>query len=244
MKLIQCAGLSIAALLVASCATGAKSSADVRRAQIERDDALAAAQEARLDAEAARNDAKKASQAEQQAEQEARIASQRAAEAEKQVHIDSQARVNERMGVTEMQPRDVTEQERTNERSRQRQGAPERQRVADKNVVPFDSDSADLGPEAKGKLDDFVAGLPQAEKTRDHFLIQGFADDAGNDASNKKLSERRAARVATYLESKGVSSSQVTTEGLGAGHEAAKAQKAAGHMVRRGVVILAEPGTR
>jgi outer membrane protein OmpA-like peptidoglycan-associated protein len=241
MKLIQFAGVSLVALFVASCATGPKSAADVRRAQAERDDALAAAQEARLDAEAARNDAKKASQAEQQAEQEARIASQRAAEAERQVQIDSQARVTERMGVTEMQPAGVTD---TNERLRQRQGAAERQRDADKNVIPFESDSADLSPEAKSKLDVFVEGLPQAEKTRDHFVIQGFADDAGGDASNKKLSERRAARVATYLESKGVSSSQVTAEGLGAGHEAAKAHKASGHMVRRGVVILAEPATR
>ena len=107
-------------------------------------------------------------------------------------------------------------------------------------------DNADLSASssAKSKLDVFVADLPQAEKTRDHFVIQGFADDAGGDASNKKLSERRAARVATYLESKGVSSSQVTTEGLGAGHEADKARKAAGHMVRRGVVIMAEPAAR
>ena len=50
--------------------------------------------------------------------------------------------------------------------------------------------------------------------------------------------------MATYLESKGVSSSQVTTEGLGAGHEAAKTQKATGHMVHRGVVVLAVPGKR
>jgi outer membrane protein OmpA-like peptidoglycan-associated protein len=244
MKLIHCAGMSLAALFVASCATGAKSSADVRRTQAERDDARAAAQEARLDAEAARNDAKKASQAEEQAEQEARIASQRAAEAERQAPIDSQARVTDRMGVTEMQPADTTEQQRTHEGLRQRQGATERQRDADKNVIPFESDSADLSPDAKSKLDVFVEGLPQAEKARDHFRIQGFADDAGGDASNKKLSERRAARVAIYLESKGVSSSQVTTEGLGAGHEAAKAHKATGHMVRRGVVILAEPATR
>jgi len=243
MKPIQCAGVCLAALLVASCTTGPKSASDVRRAQTERDDARAAAQEARLDAEAARNDAKKASQSEQQAEQEARIASQRAAEAERQVQIDSQARVTERMGVTEMQPADDTER-RTKERPHQRQGATEGQRGADKNIIPFESDSADLSPEAKSRLDAFVADLPQAKKTGDHFLIQGFADDAGGDASNKKLSQRRAAQVATYLESKGVSSSQVTTEGLGAGHEADKARKAAGHLVRRGVVIMAEPATR
>lgn len=244
MKLIQCAGVILAALFVASCADGAKSAADVRRVEAERDDALAAAQAARLDAEAARNDAKKALQAEQQAEQEARIASQRAAEAERQVQIDSQARMTERMGVTEMQPAGVTEQQRTNERLRERQGATERQRDPDKNVIPFESHSADLSSDAKSKLDVFVAGLRQAEKTSDHFLIQGFADDAGGDASNKKLSERRAAQVATYLESKGVSPSQVTTEGLGAGHEAAKARKASGYRVRRGVVILAQTATR
>ncbi|MGH7437789.1 MAG: OmpA family protein [Polyangiaceae bacterium] len=150
------------------------------------------------------------------------------------------------MGVTEMQPTGVTEPQRegTNERSRPHQGATERQRDAGKNVISFDSKSADLSPEARSKLDLFVASLPQAVKTGDHFLIQGFADDAGGDASDKKLSQRRAAQVATYLESKGVSASQVMTQGLGAGHEAAKAQKAAGHLVRRGVIILAEPATR
>ncbi|MGH7434495.1 MAG: OmpA family protein [Polyangiaceae bacterium] len=199
-----------------------------------------------MDAQAARNDAKKAAQAEQQAEEEARIASQRAAEAERHGAIDSQARKTERMGVTEKQPTGVAEQQRegTNDGSRQRQGTTERQRDGGKSVISFDSNSADLSPEAKSKLDLFVAGLPQAEKTGDHFLIQGFADDAGGDASDKKLSQRRAAQVATYLESKGVSASQVMTQGLGGGHDAAKAQKAAGHLVRRGVIILAEPATR
>src|SRR5579872_6483863 len=116
MKLIQSAGVILATLFLASCATGTKPATDVSRARAERDDAIAAAREARLDAEAARNDARRAMQAEQQAEQEARTASQRADEAERQVQTDSQARAAERMGVTEMQPSDTTEQQRTNEK--------------------------------------------------------------------------------------------------------------------------------
>ena len=47
------------------------------------------------------------------------------------------------------------------------------------------------------------------------ILVVGHTDRIGSAAYNKKLSERRAAAVKTYLVSKGIEANRVYTEGKG-----------------------------
>lgn len=47
------------------------------------------------------------------------------------------------------------------------------------------------------------------------ITIAGFTDDVGSEASNQKLSERRAASVKTYLVKSGVTASRLTVKGYG-----------------------------
>ena len=75
----------------------------------------------------------------------------------------------------------------------------------------FDEDS--LSAEEMARLDDNVTVL----KTHEHLTMQlrGFADEQGPAAYNKDLSSRRAAQVAKYLVSQGISASRISQTELG-----------------------------
>ncbi|NBU81311.1 MAG: OmpA family protein, partial [Flavobacteriaceae bacterium] len=47
------------------------------------------------------------------------------------------------------------------------------------------------------------------------FSIEGHTDSNGNDATNQKLSEDRAAAVKTYLVKNGIANSRLTSAGFG-----------------------------
>ena len=79
--------------------------------------------------------------------------------------------------------------------------------------VNFATGSADLTEGSKMQLDDLVKimkGYPKVE-----IKIEGHTDNQGNEASNKKLSENRAASVKAYLASHGIGGSRVATAGFG-----------------------------
>lgn len=65
--------------------------------------------------------------------------------------------------------------------------------------------------------------------------LAGHTDNTGNDASNQKLSEDRAAAVKDYLISKGVDMSKVTSEGYGESRPIASNKTAAGRQKNRRV---------
>lgn len=65
--------------------------------------------------------------------------------------------------------------------------------------------------------------------------IAGHTDDQGNDASNLKLSQDRAAAVEKYLEDKGVAASRVTSQGFGETVPVADNKTAAGRAKNRRV---------
>jgi outer membrane protein OmpA-like peptidoglycan-associated protein len=71
MRLIQASCPFVAAAVLASCGTSARSASDAQGAQAARDDARAAAQEAHRDAQTARYEAERASQAERGATEQA-----------------------------------------------------------------------------------------------------------------------------------------------------------------------------
>jgi outer membrane protein OmpA-like peptidoglycan-associated protein len=65
--------------------------------------------------------------------------------------------------------------------------------------VYFDFDSADVTPEAEGQLRELGKALADSKLRGATISINGHTDAKGGDAFNKRLSERRAASIKTYL---------------------------------------------
>lgn len=79
--------------------------------------------------------------------------------------------------------------------------------------VLFGFDKSDLSDAAKTTINDLNTILQKYPD--ENVLIIGHTDDVGSDSYNQTLSERRATSVANYLISEGVSSSRITTKGMG-----------------------------
>lgn len=78
----------------------------------------------------------------------------------------------------------------------------------------FDFDKAVLRPKGKETLDELVSKLEGVNY--DTIVVIGYADRLGTDAYNKKLSERRAASVKSYLvKEKGIPAERIFTDGKG-----------------------------
>lgn len=82
-----------------------------------------------------------------------------------------------------------------------------------KDKVLFGFDRSDLSGTAQANLDKLTNVLKKYPDT--NIEIIGHTDDKGTDSYNQGLSERRANSVGAYLRSKGVSSSRITTRGMG-----------------------------
>jgi outer membrane protein OmpA-like peptidoglycan-associated protein len=80
--------------------------------------------------------------------------------------------------------------------------------------VNFEFARSDLRAEARNTLDDEVIPELRADPSLS-VEIDGHTDAVGSDEYNEKLSEQRARSVASYLVSRGIESSRVTTRGLG-----------------------------
>lgn len=79
--------------------------------------------------------------------------------------------------------------------------------------VLFAFDKSDLTDQAKSTIGDLNTILQKYPD--ENVLVIGHTDDVGTDAYNQALSERRASAVSSYLTSQGVSSSRVSTKGMG-----------------------------
>lgn len=79
--------------------------------------------------------------------------------------------------------------------------------------VRFEYDKSDLTPQAKANLDKLVNIFNEYPDT--DILVVGFTDSKGSDAYNQGLSERRANSVVSYLKSKGIKSSRLSSIGQG-----------------------------
>ncbi len=77
----------------------------------------------------------------------------------------------------------------------------------------FAFDKATLMPRGMEKLDQLVDDL--GEVFYDSIVVVGYTDPLGSDMYNQRLSERRAATVASYLTSHGVHASTIRSEGRG-----------------------------
>ncbi len=83
-------------------------------------------------------------------------------------------------------------------------------------TVQFETGSATLTPEAMRTLDELGKALSSADLASYRFRIEGHTDTVGTPEMNKALSDRRAAEVARYLESKfSIAAARLETVGLG-----------------------------
>lgn len=85
-------------------------------------------------------------------------------------------------------------------------------RVATQGIL-FDTGSDRIKPESTPTLEEIADMLTRHADLR--LTIEGHTDNVGNAATNKALSEQRAAAVKTYLVSKGIDAARVETAGLG-----------------------------
>ena len=93
------------------------------------------------------------------------------------------------------------------------------ERVGEGIVVEFSSavlfgfDQANITSGAQTTLSDLVKILNKYPDT--DLEIQGHTDNAGTENYNKRLSQRRASAVASYLKNHGIASGRVKTVGFG-----------------------------
>jgi outer membrane protein OmpA-like peptidoglycan-associated protein len=79
--------------------------------------------------------------------------------------------------------------------------------------VTFDLNRATLRPDAISILDEVVVTLKTCPTKR--VLIGAHTDSSGSDEYNLELSRRRAQSVRDYLESRGINSARLKSEGYG-----------------------------
>lgn len=80
-------------------------------------------------------------------------------------------------------------------------------------VIYFQTGNSTLDQDAIRQLNWFVDKMkpyPQA-----NFLVQGFADSTGAEATNQQLSVARAQAVADYLSGQGIAMSRMNVQGFG-----------------------------
>lgn len=77
----------------------------------------------------------------------------------------------------------------------------------------FDFDKAELKPEGQRKLDEIASRLRKMEL--EVVVATGHTDSIGTEEYNASLSQRRAAAVKTFLESRGLPGNRIHTDGKG-----------------------------
>ena len=114
--------------------------------------------------------------------------------------------------------------------------APKPREIFRMSGVYFAFDKAALTKAGKDTLEAAVKYLTANPGAR--VEIQGHTDSIGTDAYNRSLSDRRATSVMTYLRSRGIDPSRMTTKGLGESEPAADNGTKAGRALNRRVVII------
>ena len=107
--------------------------------------------------------------------------------------------------------------------------------------VNFRFDSAELTLEGRDRVDQ-IASILKREATNRRIAVEGHAsrESAAQEAYNQQLSERRADTVAAALARDGVSSSQITSRGLGTRSPIASNDNEAGRQQNRRVEVIIE----
>lgn len=101
--------------------------------------------------------------------------------------------------------------------------------------ITFDTNAATIKPSFNATLNKVAQVL--AEDAKSGILVSGYTDSSGNDSINIPLSQRRAQAVASYIASKGVSTTRINAQGLGSSNPIADNSTAAGKEQNRRVEI-------
>lgn len=107
--------------------------------------------------------------------------------------------------------------------------------------VTFDVDSSTLKPQFRATLDQVAQSLQQYPNSL--IDVYGHTDSTGSDQYNQALSQRRAATVANYLSSRGVSSQRIQSMGYGETMPIASNDTEQGRALNRRVEIKIVPIT-
>jgi outer membrane protein OmpA-like peptidoglycan-associated protein len=107
--------------------------------------------------------------------------------------------------------------------------------------ITFDFDKATLTANAKVLLDDVVQELAKYPDIK--IEVGGHTDAKGSDAYNQSLSERRAAAVVSYFESKGIAADRMTSAGYGEAQPVADNESDEGREKNRRVELKVTEGT-
>jgi outer membrane protein OmpA-like peptidoglycan-associated protein len=107
--------------------------------------------------------------------------------------------------------------------------------------VTFATDSSDISANFYEVLNSVALVINEFEKT--YVDITGHTDSTGADAYNMQLSVARASSVARYLESRGILSQRIYTQGMGETRPIATNDTAQGRALNRRVEILLSPVT-
>ena len=101
------------------------------------------------------------------------------------------------------------------------------------NAVRFDTNKSTLTMTAQENLDKLVPVFKQYPNT--NIVIFGYTDSTGPADYNLTLSGQRAASVKQYLGSKGISTSRISTEGMGIADPIASNETVSGRSENRRV---------
>ena len=82
-------------------------------------------------------------------------------------------------------------------------------------LITFRTGSADITPQGTQIAQQLAAAMLRADKLGQRFSVQGHTDAVGSRELNLALSQRRAASLAAYLVSQGVTPSRLDTVGFG-----------------------------
>jgi outer membrane protein OmpA-like peptidoglycan-associated protein len=107
--------------------------------------------------------------------------------------------------------------------------------------ITFQTDSSDLNPQFFGVLDSVGLVLTEYDKTV--VEVAGHTDSTGSAEYNQALSERRAATVATYLNSRGINRQRILAYGRGLTQPIADNSTASGRAMNRRVELTLSPIT-
>ncbi|HZZ92798.1 MAG TPA: OmpA family protein [Usitatibacter sp.] len=110
-----------------------------------------------------------------------------------------------------------------------------RQSVVIQADALFDFDKAVVRPDGKRAIDEALSKLNGVDV--EMVIATGHTDSIGTARYNQRLSERRAAAVKQYLESKGIAGSKITTIGKGETQPVATNKTAEGRQKNRRVDI-------
>lgn len=99
--------------------------------------------------------------------------------------------------------------------------------------IHFDVNSANLRSDAYALLDEYVSALQSPALVNAVLLIAGHTDDAGSEAHNLLLSDRRARAVRDYLIQRGIAPGRLFAKGYGEAYPVASNAAETGRELNR-----------